>query len=133
MEESEIGVSGDENGGNKNRKELQKYLKEVFKKEKIEDIKPKDVEEVLKPKSVVGERLKYRKSIGSLISGKKKVTVSKGEKRIEELKSAEEDFQKHELNPKIGFRCLHYSVTESSGVVRIIVYKKNEEEEEKVS
>jgi solute carrier family 8 (sodium/calcium exchanger) len=128
MEESENGVMGNDNEGNKNHKELQKYLKEVFNKENIEDIKTEDVEEVLKPKSVVGERLKYRKNIGSMISGKKKVTVSKGEKHIEELKLAQEEFQKHELNPKVGFRCLHYSTTESAGMVRIVVCNKNEEE-----
>lgn len=31
-------------------------------------------------------------------------------------------------NPEIGFKCLHYSVTESSGFVEIIIVKKVSEE-----
>lgn len=127
-EESDGGALGEEA---KNHAELQKYLKKTFNKDRIEDIDPADVERMLKPKSVVAERLQYRKSIGKLISGKKKVGVVKGEKNIEELKTAHDEFQKHELNPKIGFRCLHYSVTESSGVLRVIVLKKNPEEQVK--
>lgn len=91
-------------GMNANHQELQKYLKQVFTKDKIEDIKPEEIEEVLKPKSVVNERIQYRKNIGSLISGRQKVTVVKGEKNVEELKTAQDEFQKHELNPKVGFR-----------------------------
>lgn len=127
-EESALGALGDDSV-NKNHKEIQKYLKEVFNKDKIEDINPEEIEEVLKPKSVVGERIKYRKTIGSLISGRKKVSVTKGEKNIEELKAAKDQFHVNELNPQIGFRCLHYSVTESAGLVRLVIQKKNPEEQ----
>ena len=60
--------------------DLQKYLMKTFNKDKVEDIDIEEVKEVLKPKSVVSERLKYRKNIGSLISGRQKVSVVKGEK-----------------------------------------------------
>ena len=124
-EESDGGALGDEK---KNHAELQKYLKKTFNKDRIEDIDPAEVERMLKPQSVVSERLQYRKSIGKLISGNRKVAVTKGEQNIEELKTAKDEFHKHELNPMIGFRCLHYSVTESSGVLRVIVLNKNPEE-----
>jgi len=65
---------------NKNHTQLQEYLKKTFNTDKIGDIKPEEVEEILKPKSVVSERLKYRRNIGSMISGRQKVTVIKGEK-----------------------------------------------------
>ena len=110
---------------NQNHQELQKYLKEVFGKDKIEDIDPEEVKDVLKPKSVVSERLQYRKTLGNLISGRQKVAVVKGERNLDELRNAEDEFQKHELNPKVGFRCLHYSVTESIGTLRIVIVKKD--------
>lgn len=113
--------SGEEE--NKNHAELQQYLKKTFKKDKIEDINPEEVEELLKPQSVIAERLKYRKTIGSLISGRQKVTVVKGEKNIEELKTAKDMFNKAELNDKIGFKCLHYSVTESVGFLTVKILK----------
>lgn len=127
-EESNGEALADENV-NKNHLELQKYLKEVFGKDKIEDIDPEEVKSMLKPKSVVSERLQYRKTLGNMISGRQKVAVVKGEKNIEELKSAEDMFQKHELNPKIGFRCLHYSVTESIGTLKVIIIKKDPEDD----
>jgi hypothetical protein len=114
--------SGEEE--NKNHAELQRYLKKTFKKDRIEDIDPRDVEDLLKPQSVVAERLKYRKTVGSLISGKKKVTVTKGERNIVELKQAGDGFAKGDLNDTIGFRCLHYSVTESVGYLNVRILKK---------
>ena len=118
------GAAGNSEENNKH-KELQNYLKKTFKKDKIEDIKPEDIEKLLKPQSVVNERLKYRKIIGNMISGRKKVTVAKGEKNIEELKTAKDEFEKHELNPKVGFRWLHYSVTESAGCLTVKILKKD--------
>jgi solute carrier family 8 (sodium/calcium exchanger) len=129
MEESEGGALGEDSDSvNKNHKELQKYLKEAFGKDNIQDINPAEVEDLMKPKSVVSERIKYRKSLGNMISGRQKVTVMKGEKNIEELKTAQDEFQKHELNPRIGFRCLHYSVTESIGTLQVVIVKNNQEE-----
>lgn len=118
----------DSDSGNAKHKELQKYLKEAFGKDNIKDIDQHQVEELMKPKSVVSERIQYRKSLGNMISGKQKVTVKKGEKQLEELKTANDEFQAHELNPRIGFRCLHYSVTESIGTLQVVILKKNPEE-----
>jgi len=33
------------------------------------------------------------------------------------------------LNDTIGFKCLHYSVTESAGTVEITVVKKNDDQD----
>jgi solute carrier family 8 (sodium/calcium exchanger) len=128
IEESNNEALADDNI-NKNHAELQKYLKQVFGKDRIEDIDPEEVKDMLKPKSVVSERLQYRKTLGNMISGRQKVAVIKGEKRMEELKSADDMFQKHELNPKVGFRCLHYSVTESIGTLKVVIIKRDPEED----
>jgi hypothetical protein len=37
---------------------------------------------------------------------------------------ATDKHQDHELNPDIGFKCLHYSVTESAGKIKVIIMKK---------
>lgn len=79
VESGNAGDNSDE-GENKQHAQLQEYLKKTFNKDKIEDIKPEEVEQMLKPQSVVSERLKYRKNIGSMISGRQKVAVVKGEK-----------------------------------------------------
>lgn len=93
-----------EDAKTKNNKEIQKYLKQKFNNYKIEDIQIQDIEEVLLPKSVVNERLQYRKNISNMISGRQKIDIFKGQEDIEELNEAEDQFLKHELNPKIGFR-----------------------------
>jgi solute carrier family 8 (sodium/calcium exchanger) len=125
-EESDGGALGEDKP---NHAELQKYLKKTFNKERIEDIDPLEIEKMLKPQSVIAERIHYRKSVGKLITGMKKVNVKKGEKRVEELKTAQDEFQHHKLNPEIGFRCLHYSVTESAGTLKVIILKKNPDED----
>ena len=118
----EEGNSGEEGKKQDKRKELESYLKETFKVDDIKDIDPEEVKRAIEPKSVIG-RMKYRRVIGNQISGRKPFIVVKGMKKQVENALAS-SLKKSELNPYVGFKCLHYSVTEGAGFLEVTVYKK---------
>jgi hypothetical protein len=72
-------------------------------------------------------RIGYRKKVGNFISGKRDVVVKKGEVMRKEHKMADK-IEEHKKNPRFGFRCLHYSVSEGSGFIDIVVLNKNGQE-----
>lgn len=61
-----------------------------------------------------------------MISGHRQLIVVKGMKHQQEDKLAK-DVSDEKLNSKIGFKCLHYSVTEGAGTVKVVIVKKTEE------
>jgi len=64
------------------------------------------------------ERIAHRKSAGQ--AEKKTFIKLKGTHQQLEHKQSE----KVVPNPRIGFKCTHYSVTESSGFVEVTIVKK---------
>jgi hypothetical protein len=76
---------------------------------------------------VVG-RIQYRKQFGDALAGRKDIVVIKGMKHQQEEVLAIDKHELHELNPNIGFKCLHYSVTESAGKLKVIIAKKKDEQ-----
>lgn len=105
--------------------QLEAYLKETFKVDNVKDIDPEDVKQAIAPRSVIG-RMKYRRVIGDKMAGKKPFVVVKGMKKQIENELANE-LKKEELNPYVGFKCLHYSVTEGAGHLSVVIYKKTQD------
>ena len=67
-------------------------------------------------------RIKYRKQVGNAMTGKRPV-IEKGEIFKAEHALAE-NLDEKSKNADFGFKCLHYSVSESSGSLRVIVVNK---------
>jgi hypothetical protein len=77
-------------------------------------------------KKVEGEgmlsRIKYRHQVGNAMTGKK-LAVAKGE--IVKLEHAQaSSLEDKDRNPNFGFKCLHYSVSEAAGKIRIFIDNK---------
>lgn len=87
---------------------------------------PKELEEKLKPKPMF-EKFGFRHDVGNQISGRRPVVVIKGDKFQTDDKEAK-DIEDHLKNEKVGFKCLHYSVSEGVGAATITLVKKNEED-----
>ena len=104
--------------------QAQEYLKEKFNTEDLNDIKLEEIKDLLQPKSVVADRILFKKSIGTLITGKQKVSVGKDESYSLQLKEANENLTRSQLNPDIGFRWLHYAVTETMGFLFVVIERK---------
>jgi len=67
-------------------------------------------------------RIKYRKAVGNMMTGKRAI-VAKGEILKKEHLHAD-GFEEKEKNLNYGFKCLHYSVSEASGSIRILIDNK---------
>jgi hypothetical protein len=72
---------------------------------------------------IVG-RIKYRRQIGTMMSGKRQIVVAKGE-IIKQEHILADHIDESEKNEHFGFKCLHYSVSEASGKIRIHVINKS--------
>ena len=68
------------------------------------------------------KRIKYRKQVGNYMSGKRQV-MAKGEIFKQEHRHAEH-IEEHLKNESFGFKCLHYSVSEASGHIQIMILNK---------
>jgi len=97
------------------------YLKETMKTDQIEKV---DMDEL--KKQVEGEgmltRMKYRRQVQNAFSGKRPA-IAKGE--VMKMEHEHADFIDEKLkNDEFGFNCLHYSVSEGSGTIKIMVMNK---------
>lgn len=108
------------------KSEIRKSYKQVFaitdKSEKqLEDLGLNELITALEADNLI-ERITHRKQAGT--SEKKQYIKLKGTHQQLEHK------QDHNmtLNPRIGFKCTHYSVTESSGFVEVTIVKKIQED-----
>jgi len=79
-----------------------------------------DLLKVLQPDSLL-ERFAYRKQAG-VHGGNREFIKLKGMKGQIDHPEAQETVQ--DANEFIGFKCLHYSVTESNGTVEVTIVKK---------
>lgn len=68
------------------------------------------------------KRIKYKRQVGSMMVGKRQV-VAKGEIFKQEHLMAD-NIDEKEKNELFGFVCLHYSVSEASGSLKINVLNK---------
>lgn len=107
----------------KKKKELKELAKKHFDTEDLGEVDVAQLKEAMTPSSVVG-RMKYRRKIGNALTGKKDLVVVKGLKYTAEEKMAK-DMETKDLNPDVGFPCLHYSVSEGAGVLKVEIIKKN--------
>lgn len=68
-------------------------------------------------------RIKYRKQVNNFMTGKRPV-VSKHEKLKLEHAHAD-NLEESKRNRDFGFQCLHYSVSESTGLLKVNILKKD--------
>lgn len=85
----------------------------------LKDVRINELHDVLQPETLF-ERFAARKA--TQVAHSKDFIQIKGQKMQQELKSR---FNLKQENDIIGFKCLHYSVTESSGHVDITILNKN--------
>ena len=95
---------------------------EILNVNDLSKVTVKDLHEVLQPDSLL-ERFAAKKANG--VGATKDFLEIKGSKgQIENTTSVQGN-----VNDLIGFKCLHYSVTESAGTVDITVIKKKDDQD----
>ena len=103
------------------RKEMKAFLVKALGTDQIDRINNEDLKKACDQESAIG-RIKYRREVGKILSGKKK-EIAKGEILKQEHAHAE-NIDDREKNPHFGFYCLHYSVSEASGTIKIKILNK---------
>jgi hypothetical protein len=98
---------------------MKEFLMAEFGTTKVSEVAKDVLKEKLDGPSFI-ERINYRKAVG--ISYKKEA-IAKGTILRRENKSADM-LEDHQKNPKFGFSCLHYSVSEAAGALRIKIINK---------
>ena len=83
----------------------------------------------LVPEDPIQQRINFRRNIGKLLRGKERTEVKKNEILFKQIKEAEKE-QPKLLNPIVGFKCLHYSVSEGIGKIHVKFINKTRKEME---
>lgn len=104
------------------REKMKSFLKETLKTDNIGTLKLEDVKAVTGEGEHLISRVKHRRAVGNFMAGKKPV-IAKGEVFKAELAHADllDDAKKNE---DFGFKCLHYSVSESSDTLTVHILNK---------
>lgn len=122
----------DEKSKNKHEA-IQKFFKEHFGDRDPDTLSREEIEEKLAPSHGISERIKYRHGIGNLIAGRNTngIELQKNQKYIKEEKVVEKKTQEamNKYNLIAGFRCVHYSISEAIGTLKIQVLKRLEDED----
>lgn len=103
---------------------MKDFIKITMKTDQIDQINLDELKKVTEGESMIN-RIKYRRQVGNFVHGKKK-EIAKGEILKQEHAHAEhlDIADKHLL---FGFACLHYSVSEASGSIKIKILNKSKE------
>jgi hypothetical protein len=100
---------------------MKAFLKDTMKTDQIEKV---DLDEL--KKKVEGEgmlsRMKYRRQVQNAFTGKRPA-IAKGEIMKQEHEHADFIDDKFK-NDDYGFNCLHYSVSEASGSLKVMILNK---------
>jgi hypothetical protein len=65
------------------------------------------------------QQIRYKRAFGKVLGAKRDFVVMKGQ--VLQLEHDVEGKEKLVMNTEVGFKCLHYSVSESSGHVKVAV------------
>lgn len=103
------------------RVKMKEIVKQYQKTDNLDRINFEEFKKQIEGDSMLG-RIKYRKQVGNLMNGKRAI-IAKGEVMKQEHAHADLIDDKFK-NENFGFKCLHYSVSEASGHIQIIVHNK---------
>ena len=97
---------------------MKQFLHSKFKTDQIDRVDYEKLKEALDGESIL-PRIKYKIQVGEQITGKKQIVKKKEilKKQHKMASSVDED----KKNSDFGFVCLHYSVSEGSGSIQIVI------------
>ena len=103
------------------RNKMRQFIKDNLQTDQIDRVNMDELKKAVEGEGLIS-RIQYRKQVGNVLSGKRPV-IAKGE--VMKTENAHADHIDESLkNENFGFKCLHYSVSEASGHIRILVLNK---------
>jgi len=103
------------------REKMKTFLKMSMKTDAIDKVNLEDLKKAVEGDQMIS-RIKYRKQVGKMLSGARQV-IAKGE-IIKQEHAHAKNIDEKEKNEFFGFTCLHYSVSEASGSLKIEINNK---------
>jgi len=103
------------------REEMKKFLKATLQTDDVEATTLDAIKEVVNGDTMLG-RIKYRRQVGTAMSGKRPAIAKHEVFRSENAHA--EFLDEKTKNEFFGFKCLHYSCSESAGSLQIHVQNK---------
>jgi|TARA_B110000305_G_C19155235_1_gene499957 hypothetical protein len=97
---------------------MKRYLKQTMNTDQIDKISLDELKKVVEGEGMIS-RIKYRKN---MLSGKKPIIAKYEKMKLEHAHADQLD--ETVKNEYFGFSCLHYSVSESSGKLTIVITNK---------
>jgi len=101
---------------------MKTFLKASMNTDQIEKVQLDDLKKAIDGDNMM-TRIKYRRQVTNFIAGKQRAPIAKGEIIKQEHVQASH-IDETEKNADFGFTCLHYSVSEASGSIRINILNK---------
>jgi hypothetical protein len=102
------------------RLEIIKLFKDIMNVDDLKDVGVEELLQVLQPEKLL-ERFAYRKRGGVGANGREFMKLKGTRGQIDhDDKNTKIEYE----NELLGFKCLHYSVTESNGNVELTIIKK---------
>ena len=78
--------------------------------DQIENVSLDELKKIVEGEHLIG-RIKYRKQVNNMMTGKRPVLAKFEKIKLEHAHA--KDIDESLKNPDFGFKCLHYSVSES--------------------
>lgn len=103
------------------RDKMKRFLKQTMKTDQIDKVSLEELKKIVEGEGMIS-RIKYRKQVNNFMTGKRPVIAKYEKMKLEHAHADQLD--EHVKNEYFGFQCLHYSVSESSGTLTIVVVNK---------
>jgi len=110
--------NGEQGIDDEKTKKILEFVKETQGTDQIERVDLDKLKNDVEGEGMIA-RMKYRRQVQNAFSGKRPA-IAKGEVLRQEHEHAE-FLETKNKNPDFGFSCLHYSVSEASGSLKIVV------------
>ena len=111
----------DDPEGQKKRQKMKDFLMETMNTDQIEKVNLDDLKEKIEGTKLTGNRAKYRHQVGQ--SATKPVVAKFEVLKLEHAQAG--GLAEHKKNKEFGFKCLHYSVSEASKDLQIMILNKS--------
>lgn len=103
------------------RDKMKRFLKQTMKTDQIDKVSLDELKKIVEGQGMIS-RIKYRKQVNNFMTGKRPVIAKYEKMKLEHAHADQLD--ENVKNDNFGFSCLHYSVSESSGKLTIVIVNK---------
>jgi solute carrier family 8 (sodium/calcium exchanger) len=111
--------------GNKEAEMIEGLFKKALDVEDLGKLELVELNTVFEPDNEI-QQIRYKRAFGRALGAKRDFVILKGQ--VGQMEHIVEDAHKLTFNEEVGFKCLHYSVSEGSGKIDLTIENKTNKE-----